>query len=394
LAPRWSPSTATAADTTLIEIFYFCYYLAVGVYMTFLPAYFHGLGLTGSQLSAVFVVTPLFSLVIPLAWAYLADRTRRRDRVLQVVVGGSFLAFVPLLFARHFLAVLAAWACYGLFSVAVGGLADAFAVERVRAGTAYGRVRLWGSVGFVVAATLVGALLTVRGTAADGLVPLAMWVALGCAFAAALSLRGPAESTVHPRWHDVRALLGDRSLRLTLVVAALHWACLSPYHLYFGVYLLDLGLSPLLWSLAVSTGVVTEVVVLVVYHRLQQRFTVEALLIAVFLTSAARWLAIAAAHAPWALIALQALHGMTFGMFWCASVGLIAASVPTPLRATGQALLVTAINLGATVGNAFSGRIYDAYGSRPLFVVAAIAEMAPLVVLLAFRRRVDRPSVI
>ena len=102
--------------------------------------------------------------------------------MLRIVVGGAWLGFVPMLFARSFPAILASWALYAMFAVAVGGLADALAVARVRAGAVYGRMRLWGSVGYVIAAVLVGALLSARGRAADRLVPLAMWLALGCAF--------------------------------------------------------------------------------------------------------------------------------------------------------------------------------------------------------------------
>ena len=371
----------------LIEVFYFFYYLAVGVYMTFLPAYLRGLGLSGAEISTVFTVTPLFALGLPLGWAYLADRTRRHDRVLRVVVGGAFLGFVPMLFARRFGVILAGWAIYALFSVAIGGLADAFAVARVRAGAVYGRLRLWGSVGFVVAAVSVGALLAARGRDADRLVPLAMWLALGGAFLASLRLRGSGESTVHPRRTDVRALLAEPRLRLLLIVAALHWACLSPYHLYFGVFLRDLGLSPLSWGLAYSTGVATEVLVLIVFHRLQVRFRLDSLLLAAFAVSSARWLAIAAVRAPVALIALQTLHALTFGLFWSAAIALVAATVPAPLRATGQALLVTAINLGGALGNALSGRVYDAYGSRLLFMLAAFGELLPLAVVVAARRR-------
>lgn len=359
--------------------------MAVGVYMTFLPAYFRALGLSGRQLSTVFTVTPLFALVVPLGWAYLADRTRRHDRVLRLVVGGAFLAFIPLLFAHTFPAILGGWTGYALFSVAVGGLADAFAVARVRAGAVYGRLRVWGSIGFVVAAVVLGCLLTVRRQHADRLVPFAMWLALGCAFLATLSLRGPAQAGPRAHAHDVKTLLRNRPLRLTLLIAALHWACLSPYHLYFSVFLRDLGLSPLAWALAYATGVITEVAVLVVYHRLQGRFRVETLLATVFVVSATRWVGIASLDAPAALIALQALHGLTFAVFWSASVGLVAAHVPSSLRATGQALLLAAINLGAVVGNAVSGRVYDAYGSRPLFVLAAAAELVPLVVLTAAR---------
>ena len=101
----------------------------------------------------------------------------------------------------------ASWALYALFAVAVGGLADAFAVARVRAGAVYGRLRLWGSVGYVVAAVAVGALLSARGRAADRLVPIAMWLTLGCAFFAATRLRGEGDPAARPRPADVLALL-------------------------------------------------------------------------------------------------------------------------------------------------------------------------------------------
>ena len=135
-----------------------------------------------------------------------------------------------------------------------------------------------------------------------------------------------------------------------------------------------------------------EVFVLMMFHRLQVRFRLQTLLAAAFAVSAARWLAIAGRPRAGALIALQALHGMTFGMFWSAAIALVAADVPASLRATGQALLVIAINLGGAVGNAIAGRVYDAYGSRLLFLLAAIGELAPLAVVLAARRRLRDPG--
>jgi PPP family 3-phenylpropionic acid transporter len=130
-----------------------------------------------------------------------------------------------------------------------------------------------------------------------------------------------------------------------------------------------------------------EVIVLMMFHHLQARFRLETLLAAAFAVSIARWLAIAAVKSPGALVALQTLHGMTFGMFWSAAIALIAATVPASLRATGQALLVMSLNLGGAIGNAISGRVYDAHGSRLLFLLAAVGELAPLGVVLAARRR-------
>ena len=69
--------------------------------MTFMPAYLRGLGLSGREISTVFALAPLLSLAVPLAWAYLADRTHRHDRVLRIVIGGAWLGFTPMLFARQ-----------------------------------------------------------------------------------------------------------------------------------------------------------------------------------------------------------------------------------------------------------------------------------------------------
>src|SRR5688572_10374034 len=247
----------------MIEVFYFFYFQAVAIYMAFMPPYLRGLGLSGREISTVFAIPPLLALAVPLAWATLADRTRRHDRVLRVVVGGACLGFVPLLFARSFGAILIGWITYAVFSVSVGGLADALAVARVRAGATYGRLRLWGSVGFVVAAVAFGGVLWARhgahDTGADWLVPVAMWLALVAAFIAALPLRGTGEGSARPRAADVRALVVEPRLLLLLLAAALHWICLTPYNVYLGVFLRDLGLPPPAWGLAYATGTVAEV---------------------------------------------------------------------------------------------------------------------------------------
>jgi MFS family permease len=78
---------------------------------------------------------------------------------------------------------------------------------------------------------------------------------------------------------------------------------------------------------------------------------------------------------------------MTFGMFWSAAIAMVAATVPPPLRATGQALLVMAINLGGGLGNLATGALYDLSGPRKLFLLAALGEVLPILVVLGARHR-------
>jgi PPP family 3-phenylpropionic acid transporter len=377
----------------MIEVFYFFFFQSVAINMAYMPSHLRALGLDGRQISTALAVAPMLSLAVPLGWAWLADRTRRPDRVLRIVACGAWLGFSPLVLARgaaarSFSVILAGYVGYAIFSVGLGGLADALAVVRVRAGAIYGRLRLWGSIGFVIAAVATGAALGVLHAELGGLlIPLAMWLALGGGFVASLRLRSTGEEAPRPRIADVRALLAAPGLRWLLLAGALHWACLAPYNVFFGIFLRDLGLPPVSWGLAYAVGVIAEMLVLLYFHRLHARFSLGALLAAAFLVSALRWLAIARLRSPVALILLQALHGMTFGMFWSAAIALVAATVPPQLRATGQALLVMSINLGGALGSLVTGALYDARGPRTLFLLAALGEALPLIVVLRARHR-------
>jgi PPP family 3-phenylpropionic acid transporter len=372
----------------MIEAVYFFLFQSVAINMAYMPAHLRALGLRGSQISTVFAVSPVLSLAVPLGWAWLADRTQRHDRVLKLVAGGAFLGFSPVVLAHGFGPVLVGYFAYAIFNVGTGGLTDALAVARVRQGAIYGRMRLWGSLGYVLAALVAGGLLTAGLASPSGVLPpLAMWVALGGTFAASLGLRGPGEESVHPRAADLKALLAEPRLRLLLLAGVLHWMCMAPYNIYFGILLGELGLPPVTWGLSFAAGVIAEMLVLLWFHRLETRFRLDALLGAAFAASALRWLAVATVRVPWLLIALQSLHGMTFGLFWSAAIAFIAGTVPAPLRATGQALLVVSINLGSAIGYPLTGRLFDAAGPRALFLLAAFGELAPLAVVVLGRRR-------
>jgi PPP family 3-phenylpropionic acid transporter len=121
---------------------------------------------------------------------------------------------------------------------------------------------------------------------------------------------------------------------------------------------------------------------------MRARVGLEEMLALAFAASSLRWFAVSQAHATWALMGLQSLHGFTFGLFWGAAIALCADSVPPALRATGQALFVMSINLGTALGNLATGALYDAGGAGRLFLYAAIGELLPLALALRARHRV------
>jgi PPP family 3-phenylpropionic acid transporter len=379
----------------VLRLFYACYFAGMGASVPFFPPYLRGLGLSGRQISLMLTLAPLLHLAVPLGWGWLADRTRRPDLVLRSVCLAACLLMVPLIFVRTMPAMLILYAAHQAFAVPIIGLTDSLALERVRQGADYGRIRIWGSLAFALSSWVLGQVLALRGRDADALVPAVIATAMGLAFLTSLTLRGHGQ-TERPHAREISALLGDRRFRFILVLAPLHWACTAPYHGFLGILFRDRHLPQGLlgWSFFVS--VTAEMGALYFFRKLRARFRLAPLLTVAFAVTVARWILVAVVQRPVLLVALQSVHALTFGVFWAAALAWVGECVPPRLRATGQTLF-TGVMYGAgnMVGMLGSGTIYDAtHGADAAFVAAGVLELLPLALVATWGRRLDplRPT--
>jgi PPP family 3-phenylpropionic acid transporter len=370
-----------------LRLFYFLYYGSIGASLPYLAPYLKGLGFSGAEIGTVQMVGPLVAGPAALAWALAADRLGAPARALRLATLWSLAAMAFLPIARTPGVLAAVMFLYSLGVAAVVPLVDSVALEWVRTqpGLSYGRVRLFGSLGFIALAQGLGLLLAARGDRpGDVLVPLAVVVAVAGYALTARRLPAPPVPAVRPGLADLKGLLADRRLLLLLGASLLHWAGCAPFHLFYGVFVRDLGLSSSLTGLGMAVGVGAEVLVLLAFPRLSRRFSLRALFALAFAATALRWWLLSRSSAPPAVVGLQALHGLTFGLFWGAAVEAMSALVPARLRATGQALFGAVVfGGGNAVGYQLSGLGYDHYRSAaPLYAWAAALELLPLVAAL------------
>lgn len=379
------------ASAARLRLVYLAYYGYVGAFMPFFPVYLRGLGFSGAEIGAVQLVPSLLALVAAPAWAAIADRGLGPARALRVATAWAALAAVLLPFATTPLAVAAVIFAVALGDRAVVPLVDAVTLEHVRRRPrdTYGRIRVFGSLGFVLLAQALGVALTLRGDrAADPLIP-AVLAALVVGYALAARRLGDIPAPGHrPGLGDVRALLADRRLQGLVLVCGLHWAACAPFHLLFGVLVRDRGLPDVVSGMGMAVGVLAEMAALAAFARLHLRFGLRALLAAAFLGSAVRWALLSRAEGAAAVVALQLLHGLTFGVFWGCATHALAALVPAHLRATGQALFGSLVfGVANVAGYSLAGAGYDRYGSAaPLFGWAAALEALLAVAVVAALR--------
>jgi len=378
-----------------LRLFYFLYYGFVGAYLSYFAPYLRGLGFSGRQIGAVMIASQLVAAPAALAWGQLGDRLRSPSRALRLcaLLALFCMAFLP--FARTPLQVAAVLTLHALFGGAVVPLLDATTMQALRTALpaaggrtapTYARTRLFGSLGFILSAQTVGLLLSARGERpADLLVPCLMLLFVAGYAVLSQFLPVVAPSGARPHLREATALLRDRALLILLIACAIHWAVLTPYHLFFGVLVRDLGLPASLTGLSLALGVCAEVAAFFAFPLLERKLSLQLLFACSFAGTALRWLLLSRASSPVALASLQLLHALTFGLFWGCAVESLGRIVPSRLRATGQALFSALVfGAGNALGSGLSGLGYDSFGStRPLFALAAGLELIPLALVVS-----------
>jgi PPP family 3-phenylpropionic acid transporter len=371
------------AGAVPIAGFYFLYFGCVGVTLPYLAAYLKTLDLSASQVGVLLALSPALALVAPSLWGHLADRSGRPDRVLRALGFGACVGFAPLLWARSYLAVAACTAAYALFNSSITAVIDGVALQRVHSkGGSFARLRLWGSLGFVCAATAFGqiAVATDRATVVASLALMTGYAA----WAWTLDVRSAPRAAEVP-FAGLR-LLHQRDLLWMLIASALHWIACAPFHGMFAIHVQALHLPLWVVGSTAGLGVIAEVGVMYAYPKISERVSARFVLGIAFLGSAIRWLAMAAVTSATGLILLSLLHGLTFGAFYVAGIAFVSRRVPEGLRARGQALFASfTFGLGGLVGYLGAGIGYDLFGGRGLFATAAAVELLAIAFLVATR---------
>lgn len=341
-------------------------------------------GVDGLMLTALMVIMPLTRVLIGPIWGTLADLWRDEARVLRWAALTSLVGLLALLSLPPGLAIVGL-----LLMIAgragIGPVLDGLTLRALGGDSgAYGRVRRWGSVGFLVA---VGAAALLEDKL--GVPPLWLGLSLSLAFCGMTLLAPQTEPPPRaPLWPAFKAMLGDPAMRWLLLGAAIHYSHHAIYDTYFTLHVEDLGLRSAFAGVAVSLGVAVEVLILGQSRALLTRFGAERLLLASALVSIPRWLLTAWATAPWLVIGLQASHGFTFGAFWVSAVALVSRRAPAHLTNSAQGLLGAAVGgAGAALG-ASAGAVIGPFGSATLFLLAALLAALGLgVQLKAIRDR-------
>ncbi len=355
-----------------LSAFYAVYYVAVGAWVPYWPLYLLSLGYTPAQIGVALACTALVRVAVPVGWGWVMDRSDKR----MPWIGGGMLAAALLFglvpFSPNFGVLLGLHVAYAIFwNVALPAF-DVVTLNHLSAsGGEYARVRLWGSIGFIVAVAALGPILDLTGV---GLVP---WVVVGAMLLMVLlSLR---IADVNDQRGAADVVEGFMARVRRPGVIALLFACFlsqlsfAPFYAFFSIYLEDHGYSRsaigALWAL----GVIAEVFVFLYTARIIRRWGARLILILTLLSSALRWTLLALFVDSAVLLAIsQVLHFMSFAVYHAVTVHYIHELFPGRMQGRGQALMAAvSFGLGGAVGSFVTGSAWDGYGPLVVYLSAA-----------------------
>ena len=368
-----------------LALVYAALFLAVGWYLPLFPVWLSAQGLDPGAIGFVLAAFQFTRIVGTPAGTRLSDRygTPKGGIVLSALA--TVMALVVVGNASGFPAILAAAILYSLTTAPIMPLIDAYALKGLsERRLAYGPVRLWGSVAFIVA-NLTGGVLLGFIMRTD-----LIWLifAGSCLVAAATLALVPL-----PRAERVNAHASGRShLRQPafLAVAAAGSLIQASHAVYYGFATLDWSAKGyggitigVLWAL----GVAAEIVLFALAPRLPPSVGPVTLILIGAAGAALRWIA-TAFDPPLVLLApLQMLHALSFGATHLGTMMFLSRNAPEGGRAAAQGDIATANGVMMAAASALAGLLYGAGGSHAYLAMAVLAAVGGAFALLASRMR-------
>lgn len=370
------------------SFFLFGHYAYAGTFATYAALFFAARGMSVPQIGVLLSLIQVMRIVGPNVWGWVADHTSHHARVLRLTAFAALLGFSGLFFAESFAQFFVAMVVINLFVSAQAPLADGLMLAELRGDLGkYGRIRLWGSVGFIVAVVAGGYLLDWFGVGS------LLWYCGGLlllVIGASLRIRDvAAEHHLHAT-PKLGSVLRQPEVVAFFLSAALMVGAHMALYAFYSLYLERAGYGKSVIGMMWALGVVAEVVFFYVQGRVFTRFGAQKVMMAAFAIAVLRFVVTGALPGLlWVLIAAQVMHAATFAAHHSAAVLTMQRWFTGPLAARGQALYISlAYGIGGTAGGLFMTLIWDRIGPQQMFYGAAILSLLGAgVARYAFRTR-------
>ncbi len=355
--------------------FFFLYFAYVGLVSPYASLFFLDRGFNVIEIAVLMSMLQITRIVGPFSWGWLSDYLSNRVGIIRFCACLAALVFVCIFFLNSYMAFFVWMFVLHTILSSLMPLGESATVHALFKDNSfdkrYGRLRLWGSIGFIAMVLVAGELFQRKGIELYPIVGMIV-----------LSLLALITFLLHePKMERRKMVKGE--LLVVLFNPDVRWFLLSGFfmifahaalYVFYSLYLSNLGYNKFQIGLFWALGVFAEVIFFYFQSKLLSRLDAEVVLQASFGVGVVRFALIALYPLTPVLIFAQILHAGTFAAHHSAATKLLQRWFTGPLQARGQALMATiSYGLGGTLGGLCAGWIWDAFQPRDVFVMSALA---------------------
>lgn len=351
---------------------------------SFVP--YWGLYLQSEQFSAadIGILMSLFQIsriIAPNFWGWLADHTKQRVIWIRLTSLLGLVGFIAVFWAHSFFWLFFVMAALSLFTSSTLPLSESLTLAHLATTNGhYSKIRMWGSLGFIVASVVLGGLMDHFG------VQSLLWFLLAVQLVLFYLTFGLPEAKVAPHALD-HISVWSIIKQPTVIALLIGCSCMVTAHgvLYnfYSIYLAGHGYSKGVIGLLWAVGVICEIGIFMLMPKIMRRYSLKTIMMVSLFLAVVRFslIGVAVDSIVW-LIFAQSLHAATFGSFHAASVEVVTQFFNGRHQAKGQAIYNSvAYGVGGTIGGLLGGYVLQYWGGAITFQLAALFPLMGLIVI-------------
>ncbi|GAB3043267.1 MFS transporter [Virgibacillus ainsalahensis] len=375
-----------------LKMLLFSFHASNTVILSFLPLYLQYKELSGTEIGWVLAIGPLASIFAQPFWGYLSDKYKTVKWILLICIIGLIIGSTLFFQMNTLLSIILMGAVFYFFTSPIGALGDSLAQRRADdLKVSFGTIRTWGSIGFATSSLLIGALLDYIGVQYM-LLPYLFFGFL--ALLIVFQLKDVKVESEPVQFKDVGKIIKNKPFLIFLLMILFLTITHRANDSYMGLYITQLGGSEGLVGIAWFVGVLAEAAVFAFAGFWFRKYHPLIFIIAAGILYSTRWFLYAWIEDPIYIIALQFLHGLTFGIFYLSAFEYVTRLIPKLLQATGHLLFfATFFGLSGIIGSLAGGAIMDTFGGGSLYFSMGSLALIGTILLIIYHMQTYRKQV-
>lgn len=346
----------------MYSFWYFLMYFALGGFFPLFSQLLTSFKLSGSTMGIIFSIGSLATIISQPFWGYINDKIKRPKTVVNFLLISSSIMIFCFFFTKGATITGVIYLVFMFFNSGISSVSDSSVLASE---IPFGKIRLWGSIGYAVGVQMSGIIAQKFGIKSILGVYIIFMI---FAMLVMEKIRFKDSNTHSIDIHDFKAILKNKKYIFLSIGCFLLGGSIIGNNNYFGLLYKELGGSIAGIGLAFLLFAGSEAPFMAIYQKFSGKINLVHGLIIVSIFSSIRWLLYSLTNSPFILLITFILQGISVGGYLVFTTLYVAKITDEKVRTSALSLFgALSMGLGGMVLQYFAGKIMANLGISQVY---------------------------